>query len=138
MSPRFSIQCNGSLEPAKSIPKRRGLPARANQGSMADEKKPTTTVSVAAVAPERSSFRSLFLSNPNYFGTFPKLGKVVLPKSFDTAFEQLVCLGLDPQHKKLEAVVQIKQQNGYGTDACGEGSREYVRFFVQHGALWQD
>jgi hypothetical protein len=73
-----------------------GFAATANQSNMADEKKPTATVSIAAVAPERSSFKSLFLSNPNYFGTFPKLGKVVLPKSFDTAFEQLVCLGLDP------------------------------------------
>ena len=89
--------------------------------------------------PERFNFKKLILSNPNYFGTFPNLGgDIVLPKKFDTTFEDLTCLGLNPQQNKLEAVVQIKQNNGYLTDACGSGSREYVRFFVQHGAVWHD
>ena len=116
---------------------------------MADQPKPTTAVPVTAtpvstvatppVAPERLNFKTLILSNPNFFGTFPKLGGTpVLPKSFDTAFEQITCVGLDPPQNKLEAVVQIKQHSGYLTDACGTGSREYVRFFVQHGAVWQD
>src|SRR5882724_1561644 len=91
------------------------------------------------LVPERLNFTTLLLGNPNHFGTFPNLGqKVILPKSGDTAFEQVVCLGLNPEQNKVEAVVQVKQQSGYGSDACGAGSIEYVRFFVQHGAAWVD
>ncbi len=101
--------------------------------------KKADATTVKPVAPERLNFKTLLLQNPNHFGTFPNLsGKVVLPKKFDTAFEELTCLGLNPEQNKLEAVVQIKQHSGYLTDACGAGSREYIRFFVQHGAVWQD
>jgi hypothetical protein len=96
-------------------------------------------IAVKPAPPERLNFKMLLLQNPNHFGTFPNLpGKVVLPKKFDTAFEEVTCLGLNPEQNKLEAVVQIKQHNGYITDACGVGSREYVRFFVQHGTVWHD
>jgi hypothetical protein len=108
---------------------------------MAVEKNPKATAGASALAviPERVNFKTLILSNPNHFGTFPKLGgPVVKAKAFDTAFEQLTCLGLNPQQSRLEAVVDIKQHSGYDTDACGGGSLEYVRFFVQHGATWVD
>src|SRR5579884_2425131 len=92
-----------------------------------------------SISNERSNFKTLLLGNPNYFGTFPNLGgKVILPKTFDTAFEELTCLGLDPQHDRLEAVIQIKQHSGYGSDACGAGALEYVRFFVEQGGVWHD
>ena len=87
---------------------------------MADEKK-TAAPDIAAIVPERANFKTLILGNPNYFGTFPKLGAPVKPKSFDTAFEQLMCLGLNPQQDRLEAVVDIKRNSGYNTDACGGG-----------------
>jgi hypothetical protein len=108
---------------------------------MAVENKPKATAgaSAFAVIPERANFKTLILSNPNYFGTFPKLGgPVVKAKAFDTLYEQLMCLGLNPQQDRLEAVVDIKQHSGYDTDACGAGSLEYVRFFVQQGATWVD
>ena len=108
-----------------------------NKGEATDPRpeQPTST----NLVPERLNFKTLLLSNPNHFGTFPKLGfKEILPKSGDTAFEQLVCLGLSPEQNRLEAVVHIKQPSGYGTDACGAGTKEYVRFFVQHGATWVD
>lgn len=107
---------------------------------MASDKKTNVTASAnLALVPGRVNFQTLILSNPNYFGTFPNLGGVVIePKSFDTEFEQLTCLGLNPQQSRLEAVVNIKQHSGYDTDACGGGSLEYVRFFVQQGAAWVD
>ena len=49
-----------------------------------------------------------------------------------------MCLGLNPQQDRLESVVDIKQNSGYGTDACDGGSVEYVRFYVQQGAAWVD
>lgn len=81
--------------------------------------------------PERLNFKTLLLQNPNYFGTLPKLGGVPVKKiNFDTTFEQLTCLGLSQAANRLEAVIQIKQPSGYGTDSCGAGTPEYVRFFV--------
>ena len=92
-----------------------------------------------AVPVERKSFRNLVLGNPNYFGTFPNFpGKIGKQLSGDTTFEQLACLGLNQGANKLEAVVNIKQHSGYGTDACGAGTTEYARFFVQDASGWHD
>jgi hypothetical protein len=91
---------------------------------------------------ERTNFKKLLLSNPNFFGTFPNLGKLVKAISGDTTFEQLTCVGLYPGDLfgggRLEGVISIKQHSGYGTDACGAGTTEFVRFFVQDGAGWHD
>lgn len=106
------------------------------------KKSPTPQAAQAQLVPERQNFKKLLLSNPNYFGTFPQLGKVVKVLSGDTTFEQLTCLGLNPGGflgpGRLEAVINIKQHSGYGTDACGAGTTEYVRFFVQDAAGWHD
>ena len=95
-----------------------------------------------AVPRERTNFKKLLLSNPNFFGTFPDLGKVVKPISGDTTFEQLTCLGLFPGGLfgggRLEAVLNINQHSGYGSDACGDGTTEYVRFFVEDSTGWHD
>ena len=110
--------------------------AKEKGGAAGPNPAPPTDINLA---PERLKFTTLLLSNPNHFGTFPKLGfPAVLPKCGDPAFEQLVCLGLNPGQNRLEAVVHINQHSGYGTDACGAGSIEHVRFFVQHGATWVD
>jgi len=88
---------------------------------------------------ERKQFKNLVLSNPNYFGTFPKLGgKVVKALNGNTTYEQLACLGLNQGSDLLEGVINIKQHSGYGTDGCGAGTTEYVRFFVQDGSGWHD
>jgi len=95
-----------------------------------------------AVPNERTNFKKLLLSNPNHFGTFPGLGNVVKALKGDTTFEELTCLGLFPGGflggGRLEAVINIKQHSGYGTDACGDGTTEYVRFFVQDATGWHD
>lgn len=80
---------------------------------------------------ERVQFRALILGNPNYFGTVKesKLPPVLqLPE--DTAFEQLECIGFNPQLNLLEGVVWIKQSLGYGGDICSAGTQEYVRFYI--------
>ena len=103
----------------------------------------TPPVEKIAIPIERGKFNSLILGNPNYFGTFPKFGgNVVKKQSGDTTFEELKCLGLNPTGSLgtglLEAVVDIKQHSGYGTDACGAGTTEFVRFFVHDGTGWHD
>ncbi|HWZ81931.1 MAG TPA: hypothetical protein VNW47_04875 [Terriglobales bacterium] len=110
---------------------------------MADVKKTSKIVETLEVPAERKYFKNLILANPNYFGTIPKFGgKVVKAFSGDTTYEQLTCLGLNPGglfgSGLLEAVVNIKQHSGYGTDGCGSGTVEYVRFFVQNASGWHD
>src|SRR6266568_6692734 len=103
---------------------------------MAQDKSNKVTVEMAEIPKERTHFKSLILSNPNYFGTFPQFGgKVVKVFSGNTTFEELSCLGLNPGGLfgggLLEAVINIKQHSGYGTDACSLGTTEYVRVFVK-------
>jgi hypothetical protein len=97
------------------------------------------------VAPEegrlREQFRGLLLSNPNYFGTLKESELTpVFPIQQNTGFEELVCVGYQPQLHRLEAVVHVKQSTGYGGDICSAGTTEFVRFFLSFdgGATWQD
>ena len=83
----------------------------------------------------------MLLANPNYFGNLVESPfKVVLPISGNTYYEELACVGYQPQQQRLEGVVYIYQPSGYGTDVCGPGSTEYVRFYLSYdnGATWQD
>jgi hypothetical protein len=91
------------------------------------------------VEKERSSFKTLLLSNPNYFGTLPEADfDPVEPISGNTSYEEVTCLGLHPSRDRLEAVVDIKRPFGYQTGPCGSGSPEYVRFFVEDNGTWKD
>jgi hypothetical protein len=90
---------------------------------------------------ERGAFKALLLTNPNYFGNlvaspFPP----VLPISGNTFYEELGCVGYHPQQEQLEGVVYINQTSGYGSDVCGVGTTEYVRFYLSFdgGGTWQD
>jgi hypothetical protein len=48
-----------------------------------------------------------------------------------TTYEELGCVGLQPDQSALYATIEIKQDTGYGGDLCsGAGNREYVRFFA--------
>ena len=47
-----------------------------------------------------------------------------------TNWEELTCAGYNPQFRRLEAVVNVKQTNGYNGNLCSNASTEYVRFFV--------
>jgi hypothetical protein len=107
------------------------------------ENRITDRAAISAAPAERTHFNQLVMSNPNYFGTLPKFGgEVKKPISSNTTYEHLACIGLNPGgflgSGLLEAIVDITQHSGYGTDACGNGSTEYVRFFVQDASGWHD
>jgi len=91
--------------------------------------------------PDRTQFRSLILQNPNYFGNL-KLSpyKPVKLQQGITTYEQLICVGLNPPCDRLEAVLHVKQDFGYGGDICSSGSFEYVRFYVDihDNNIWHD
>jgi hypothetical protein len=90
---------------------------------------------------ERGGFKSLLLSNPNYFGNLADSPfKAVLSIAGNTHYEELACLGYHPQQKQLEGVVYVYQPSGYGTDVCGSGTTEFVRFYLSYdnGTTWHD
>jgi hypothetical protein len=89
----------------------------------------------------RGQFRSLLLGNPNYFGTLGKLGpKPQLVIKQDTFYEEIGCIGYEPDLKRLEAVVYVRRETGYGGDVCSQGTPEYVRFYLSFdgGGTWVD
>jgi hypothetical protein len=88
---------------------------------------------------ERAQFKRLLAGNPNYFGNiadspFKPVKKIVA----NTQYEQLTCVGFNIQTNILEATIAVKLPAGYGGDLCQAGSTEYVRFFVDYGAGWED
>ncbi len=90
---------------------------------------------------EREQFRALILQNPNYFGNLKASPyKPVKVQQGITAYEQLMCVGLNPPSNRLQAVFHIKQEFGYGGDICSQGSFEYVRFYVDlhDNGIWHD
>lgn len=52
-----------------------------------------------------------------------------------TYWEEITCAGYNPYDKRLEAVVNIKQSNGYNGNLCSKGSLKYVRFFIDFKEL---
>lgn len=101
---------------------------------------------LAAVQPERQNMHLLMLGNPNYFGTLPK--DHPLAKEFKavniinskTTYEQLTCVGYNPQMKTLTGIVKLNLDGGYNGGACTQGSKEYVRFYIdyQRNGTWTD
>jgi len=95
----------------------------------------------AAHPKQRVGFKTLLLSNPNYFGNLAgSKFQPVFPLSGDTYYEKLTCVGYQPQQKRLEAVVHVYQPGGYGGGICSPGTPEFVRFYLSfdHGATWRD
>jgi len=90
---------------------------------------------------QRGGFKIMLLSNANYFGTLLESPLIpVFPMCCNTHYEELACVGYHPQQNKLEAVVYVYQGSGYGSGICGQGTSEYVRFYLSFddGATWED
>lgn len=68
--------------------------------------------------------------------------KIALSEKLDFSgnvfWEEITCVGYNPQTVTLEAVVAIKQVSGYSGGLCSAGSKEFVRFFVNYGAGFED
>ncbi len=103
---------------------------------MAIAKKPDVRVPL-----ERANFNVHLLTNPNHYGNledspFKKVVKQAIVGN--KTYEELTCLGFNPQLDLLEAVIRVKLNSGYGSDVCLNGTQEYVRFYADYGAGWQD
>jgi len=99
------------------------------------------------MAEMRRNHRLLLLKNPNYFGNLSEAGLLIdgfLEPVFelvaDTHYEELTCVSFNPATNELWAVVQIKQETGYSGGPCTDGSKEYVRFYVDYDrdGTWVD
>src|SRR5262249_61132621 len=74
---------------------------------------------------ERVHFRALLLSNPNYFGNIAKSPfQPVTPIQGNTTYEAIGCVGFQPQSKRLDAVIFVKEPFGYGGDGGSCESRQ--------------
>ena len=98
---------------------------------------------VTKLQPEaaRKNIKALLLANPNYFGNLKDSKfKPTVSIVGDTAYEQIGCVGFNPQLGRLEAEVNVNQATGYDGDVCSSGSQEFVRFYLSYdgGATWQD
>lgn len=89
----------------------------------------------AYLPPERTHFKELLLAD--HFGDLaaPAAGD---PPTGNTTYEELVCVGYQPQLKQLNAVVHLNLSSGYLGDICTAGSEEYVKFFAStdDGTTW--
>ena len=87
----------------------------------------------------RRTYLANLLINENYFGGVEGSDlPAVYPVQGNTLWEQLTCVGYNPRAARLDAIVHIKRPTGYEGDLCTPGSQEYVRFFVDWGAGFQD
>src|SRR5437870_251909 len=87
---------------------------------------------------ERVQFQRLVAANPNHFGNLTDSPfKVVKKMILNTTYEEVTCVGYNPDKGLLEATIEIKQATGYSGDLCDGGSTEYVRFFGDDGSGWQ-
>jgi hypothetical protein len=83
------------------------------------------------VEPERTHFQYMLAKNPNYFGNIPgsKL-KPNLKLISNISYEQLTCIGYNPDTTNMEATFAIKKPVGYCGNLCTSGSLEHVRFYL--------
>jgi hypothetical protein len=58
--------------------------------------------------------------------------------SGDTRYEDISGIGYGPERRRLQATVVVKRPTGYGGPLHVAGTREYVRFYVDHGDGWLD
>lgn len=114
---------------------------KSEEGKAKGGRTPDAEAAGVAIPRERAQFRALLLGNPNYFGNLPKSPfKPIKVLHSNTSFEELACVGLNPAHDRLEAVINVKLATGYGGNICSPGSREYVRFYVDlhDNGVWHD
>jgi len=59
-----------------------------------------------------------------------KFGDLFFPEDGNTSYEELTCVGLNPNLDTLVGVIHIKRSSGYSGGPCTAGSREYVTFWA--------
>src|SRR5262249_39399996 len=118
----------------QSLLKRTKMPKKSTESEK-------TALATTEFEKERQHFRTLILTNPNYFGNIKQSPfKAQLNIVANTTFEEIGSVGFQPQFDQLETTVYVKQPSGYGGDVCSAGTIEFVRFYTSfdNGVTWQD
>jgi hypothetical protein len=91
----------------------------------------STEIKDLVIQPERLHFTHMLAKNPNYFGNIPgsKI-KPVFKLLSDITYEQLTCVGYNPDTADMEATFAIKRSTGYGGNLCTQGTKEFIRFYM--------
>jgi hypothetical protein len=100
-----------------------------------------TSIAATSIPIERAKFNALILANPNHFGNLKDSAlKAVKAMAGNTTYEELKCVGYNPDTNLLKGVVWLKLTSGYSGGICSNGSQEYVRFYISfdNGSTWQD
>jgi hypothetical protein len=58
------------------------------------------------------------------------LGPILSPGDGSTFYEEMECVGFNPNTNELIAVLRVKKPNGYSGGPCTSGSLEYVTFWA--------
>lgn len=86
---------------------------------------------IIKVPQERTDFKSLLVKSPNYFGNIAGSRlKPLLKIVSNVTYEQITCIGYNPDTTDMEAVFSINQSGGYSGGLCSGGSFEHVRFYL--------
>src|SRR5882672_7321663 len=84
-----------------------------------------------ASGPTNLSAEAFLALNPGVTLDPGIIGVLFPPIDGDTSFEELKCIGLDPNAPdQLVGVIQVKKSAGYSGGPCTNGSREYVTFWA--------
>lgn len=59
----------------------------------------------------------------------------ILATNGDTSYEELECVGLNPDLGTLVGILRVKRPNGYSGGLCSAGSQEYVTFWLETGGV---
>lgn len=102
-----------------------------------------TAGSPALASIPRSAIAGIVLNKPSeIFVGIPDINLAALIEQWlntngDTTYEQLDCVGLDPNTSQLVGILELKQSNGYSGGPCTAGSKEFVAFWVDWGSGWE-
>ncbi|MEP7218616.1 MAG: hypothetical protein ABI876_06845, partial [Bacteroidota bacterium] len=55
---------------------------------------------------------------------------ISMPQPISSSYEELCCIGFNPETSTLDAIFSIKDQSGYGGELCTDGSFESVGFWL--------
>jgi hypothetical protein len=97
---------------------------------------PLSASNLAKMTPTPTGLPPLVLSDAVFTADLPGILANLAKTQGDTTFEQLDCVGYNPETRTLGGVVSIKRNSGYSGNLCEPGSTEYVGFWLFDGGAW--
>jgi len=122
-----------ALSPAELTKLYNGKPVPAARFLYPEIVKLSETQTLTAITTSAKGSSALPVTNVN----LDQAIAAVLSTSGNTDYEELDCIGLDPNRSTLVGVVNVKLPYGFDGGLCTAGSTEYVAFWVDWGSGYQ-